>query len=94
MLMLGEVLLRLPILPLNEQQFGTLLTFFLERLKDAPTVEGTMKGINALLKHHLRFLSPEKAPLISEALFSLVHLQTHGQALRSVGYDIIYRLMT
>jgi DNA repair/transcription protein MET18/MMS19 len=87
-LLLAEVLTRLPSLSLNPREIDTLVTFFSERLRDTACVPPVLQAISALGKHHLSGLPVTAASRFLSAIFEQVTVQGLVQSVRKQVYEV------
>ncbi|KAF0688164.1 Aste57867_20197 [Aphanomyces stellatus] len=89
-LLLAEVLTRLPDLKLNGETTHLLLTFFVERLKDGPSLAPCLKALTALLTLHAAIVSRDDTWDVVDALFALSPpIATLGQSLRKQCFELL-----
>ncbi|CAK4086465.1 unnamed protein product [Aphanomyces euteiches] len=91
-LLLAEVLTRLPDLKLNGETTHLLLIFFVERLKDPPSVPSCLKALIALLTLHARVVETADAWMVAQSVLSL-SIPNMGQALRKQCFELVQHIV-
>eukprot|EP00808_Paulinella_micropora_P022435 g31034.t1 len=91
LLLLAEVLIRLPKLRLNTSSLDTLLTFFIGRTEDYPCAAEVLKALLALAQHHR--LPEGKTAFIVQRVFASITIQSLPQPARKDAYDLLWAFM-
>ncbi|EQC38839.1 hypothetical protein SDRG_03797 [Saprolegnia diclina VS20] len=90
MLLLAEVLTRLPDLRLSSDTAHLLLTFFLERLKDGPSMGPCLKALVALISLHAALLPANDAWTVVETLLNLpTPIASLSQSMRKQSFELL-----
>lgn len=93
MLLLAEVLIRLPDLKLNSSTKQVLYQFFIERLNDFSTLSQCLLAIEALEKHHGIELSNYLAMFEIIFFAEINQIPSYGQSVRKQIYEIVHRFL-
>ncbi|OQS01534.1 MMS19 nucleotide excision repair protein [Achlya hypogyna] len=89
-LLLAEVLTRLPDLRLSADTARLLLTFFLERLKDGPSMAACLKALVALISLHPKLITPADAWTVAETLLALpTPIASLSQSMRKACFEVL-----
>ncbi|KDO29633.1 hypothetical protein SPRG_05586 [Saprolegnia parasitica CBS 223.65] len=89
-LLLAEVLTRLPDLRLSSDTAHLLLTFFLERLKDGPSMAACLKALVALISLHAALLPANDAWTVVETLLNLpTPIASLSQSMRKQSFELL-----
>lgn len=89
-LLLAELLTRLPTLALDDRARRSLLSFFTDRLKDESCVKESLMGLTALVVS--RPASWEEAEVVWRALFDAVNVQAQVQSARKLALDMLLHI--
>ena len=89
-LLLAELLTRLPTLPLDDQAVQTFVGFFTARLSDEKCWKETLLGLSALVQH--RPLAAPQHIQIFKSIFDHVAVQTMTQSGRKLALDLLLRI--
>jgi DNA repair/transcription protein MET18/MMS19 len=96
-LMLGELLTKLPDLKLVEPALSHFVLFFSERTGDFPSIEGCLKALKALVKHHLPSLTAAHASTMAQKLVmgqtDGLHVPGLSQSLRQHCFELLQQLL-
>ncbi len=90
--LLGEVLNRLPDLPLSDAAVHHYVEFFTSRLSDFPSVAGSLLALRALLQYH-GGAARKEADVIATAVFKDVHVPSMTQTIRQRTFEVLYEMM-
>ncbi|TFJ84477.1 hypothetical protein NSK_004462 [Nannochloropsis salina CCMP1776] len=90
--LLGEVLNRLPSLPLTDAAVHHYVEFFSSRLEDFPSVAGSLLGIRALLQHH-KEPSQKEAGIIARGLFKHLYVPSMTQTIRQRTFEVVFEMI-
>ena len=89
--LLGEVLNRLPALPLTDAAVHHFVEFFSSRLSDFPSVAGSLLALRALLQHH-GGPARKEADVIARAIFKDVHVPSMTQTIRQRTFEVLFEM--
>ncbi|OQR89536.1 MMS19 nucleotide excision repair protein [Thraustotheca clavata] len=93
-LLLAEILTRLPDLRISADTTHLLLVFFLERLKDAPSVAACLKALCAIIALHPTLVTAVDAANAVETLVNLpTPISSLSQALRKQSFELLQHVV-
>jgi DNA repair/transcription protein MET18/MMS19 len=91
-LLLAEVLVRMPKLQFKAGTMAFFVTFFCDRFEDFPSAPSCLKAIDAILQHHKKAIVPENILTIFRAIFQKVHVPSLSQALRQQAFTLLEKM--